>query len=68
MKITNAMIEVEEYEMFKREWKLNHPKQQLPNVKDWNKYFRVKWKFGRNIENSKKKVTLNSRGIKKPRQ
>lgn len=34
--------EAEDYQMFLREWKLNHPQQKQPTMEECKKWFRIK--------------------------
>lgn len=34
--------QAEDYQMFLREWKFNHPQQKLPTIEEWKRWFRLK--------------------------
>lgn len=45
MKRDKILQEAEDYQIFLREWKFNHPQQKQPSISDWKKWFRVKYNY-----------------------
>lgn len=57
------MSQLEDYQMFVREWKFNHPKLEIPTVAEWKKWFKIKIdyrnKVNSNYDINKKKKTFS---------